>query len=147
MGTTTSPNKITSPNRKEWIIPLLVALAWLSVCYAVRYLLMEDPRWLDICDGSTDDTLCSVRSTLGLTIHWRVLPYIALLMAVPAFFIKGRAGCRLAWWSLLFGLPSLALYTVTPAVFALLLAALRIVRNERHSATASASDTSAHPTA
>lgn len=134
-------------NNKAWIAPLVLALVWLAGCYAVRFLLMEDPRWLDICDGRDGGTLCAVRASLGLIIHWRILPYLALLLAVPAFFVKGRGGARLAWWSLLFGLPALALYTVTPAVFALLLAALRIVRNERHNAPASASDTSAQPIA
>lgn len=136
-----------SSDKKTWIAPLLLALVWVAACYTLRYWLMEDPRWLEICDGSAGGSLCELRARLGLTIHWRILPYLALLLAVPAFFVKGSLGYRLAWWSLLFGLPALALYTVTPAVFALLLAALRIVRNERHNAAATASDTSVQPSA
>lgn len=134
-------------NLKDWIIPLLLAGIWLALSYVLRYQLMEDSRWLDICDGAAGNIACEVRAKLGMTIHWRVLAYLALALAVPAFFLPGSRGRWLAWFSLLFALPALALYTVTLAVFALLLAALRIVRSERHSASASTTDTSTQPSA
>jgi hypothetical protein len=136
-----------SSNVKTWIVPLALAAIWLALSYVLRYQLMEDARWLDICSGSAGGAWCEVRAALGLTIHWKVLAYLAVLTAVPAFFIKGDNGRRLAWASLVFALPALALYTVTLAVFAALLAALRIVRIERHSENASASVTSTHPSA
>lgn len=136
-----------SPGRKTWIAPLLLALLWMAASYAVRYLLMEDSSWLDICEPGNTNRLCAVRAGLGMTIHWQLLPYLGLLLALPAFFWRGAGGRRLAWWSLLFVLPALALYSATLAVFGLLLAALRIVRSERHIAAASASDTSAQPSA
>lgn len=134
-------------NRKSWIIPLVLASIWLALSYVARYQLMEDARWLDICSGAAGNSWCEVRASLGLTIHRQILPYLALLLAVPAFFIRGVNGRRLAWASLIFGLPALALYTVTLAVFAVLLAALRIVRIERHNENASASVTTAQPNA
>jgi hypothetical protein len=136
-----------SSNRKSWIIPLVLAAIWLALSYVLRYQLMEDARWLDICSGGVGGTWCELRAGLGLTIHWKVLAYLSLLLAVPAFFIDGGNGRRLAWGSLVFALPALALYTVTLAVFAVLLAALRIVRIERHSENANASVTSTQPSA
>jgi hypothetical protein len=137
----------TSLNIRSWIVPLVLASTWLALSYVLRYQLMEDARWLDICSSGEGNAWCGVRSGLGLTIHWGVLANLALLAAVPAFFIKGTAGRRLAWFSLVFALPALALYTVTLAVFAVLLAALRIVRIERHKENASASETTAQPSA
>lgn len=132
-------------NFKAWIIPLVLAGIWLALSYVLRYQLMEDSRWLDICDGAAGGIGCVVRAKLGLTIHWQILAYLGLALAVPAFLLRGNNGRRLAWFSLLFALPALALYTVTLAVFALLLAALRIVRSERHSARASTIDTTTQP--
>jgi len=129
------------------LLKLLVLAAWLGACYALRYQLMEDPRWLDICDGKTGNVWCAVRGNFGLIIHWQLLAWLALLLSVPAFFIAGPRGRGLAWLSLLFALPALALYTVTLAVFALLIAALRIVRLERHSENVSAMATSVQPSA
>jgi hypothetical protein len=134
-------------NRKSWIIPFTLAAIWLVLSYVARYQLMEDARWLDICSATTGNSWCEVRAGLGLTIHRQILPYLALLLAVPAFFVRGSNGRRLAWASLIFGLPALALYTVTLAVFAVLLAALRIVRIERHNENASASVTTTQPSA
>jgi hypothetical protein len=136
-----------SSNLKTWIAPLILAAIWLALSYVLRYRLMEDARWLDICSGSAGGLWCEARAALGLTIHWKVLAYLAVLTAVPAFFIKGDNGRRLAWASLVFALPALALYTVTLAVFAALLAALRIVRIERHNENASTSVTSTQPSA
>jgi hypothetical protein len=129
------------------LLKLGAVLGWLGLCYALRFQLMEDSRWVGLCDGSTDNALCALRKGLGMTIHWQLLAWLALLLAVPAFFIEGRNGVRLAWLSLLVALPALALYTVTLAVFALLIAALRIVRLERHSANVSTNATAAHPSA
>ena len=111
----------------------LMAL-WLSACYAVRYLLMEDSRWVELCYGPHGNILCDVRGAMGLVIHFRVLATAAVLIAVPAFLLGGDRGRTLAWIALLFALPALVLYTVTPAVFALLLALLRLVRAPRHNA-------------
>jgi hypothetical protein len=136
-----------SSNGKTWIVLLALAAIWLALSYVLRYQLMEDSRWLDICSGGAGGAWCELRAGLGLTIHWKVLAYLSLLTAVPAFFLKGDNGRRLAWGSLFFALPALALYTVTLAVFAVLLAALRIVRIERHSENASATVTSAQHSA
>ena len=134
-------------NRRTYLQLALLAL-WLGLCYGFRFYLMEDVRWVDICGGGNPtNPLCTVRAGVGETIHLRVLAWLALASAVPAFFIKGKCGRVLAWIGLGFGLPALALYTVTLAVFAVLIAGLRLVRNERHSAAVSNSDTSAQPTA
>lgn len=134
-------------NCKHWLIPLSIAAIWLALSYTLRFQLMEDVRWLEICEGDATNTLCTLRKGMGMTIHWQVLAWAALALAVPTFFIDGPRGKRLAWLSLFFALPALALYTVTLAVFALLIAALRIVRLERHSESVSTTATAAQPSA
>lgn len=148
----TKPSHSESSDRQsslltQWIIPLTLAAIWLALSYVLRYQLMEDSHWLDICDANAANPWCAVRARLGMTIHWQVLAWLGLLLAVPAFFIGGSRGRLLAWISLVFALPALALYTVTPAVFSLLIAALRIVRLERHSASVSTIATAAQPSA
>jgi hypothetical protein len=135
--------------RSQSLFKLLALSIWLGACYALRFYLMEDSRWLEICDVNNHaaNALCALRGKLGLTIHWQLLARAALLLALPAFFIRGHRGRQLAWISLVFALPALALYTVTLAVFAALIAALRIVRLERHNENVSSADTSAHPSA
>lgn len=134
------------PARRS-LLTLAALGVWLGLCYALRFYLMEDVRWVDICGGEPTDPICTLRAGMGMTIHFRVLAWIALASAVPAFFIRGKLGRTLAWIGLGFALPALALYTVTLAVFAALIAGLRLVRNERHSAAVSSTDTSAQPSA
>lgn len=133
-------------NRRIYLQVALLAI-WLGLSYWLRFYLMEDIRWVDICGGANTHPACPIRATMGLTIHFHVLAWAALASAVPAFFIRGKPGRALAWISLGFALPALALYTVTLAVFALLIAGLRLVRNERQSEAASSSETAAQPSA
>lgn len=126
---------------------LLALLIWLGACYALRFYLMENPHWVEVCDGKTGAPACALRAEIGVIIHFRILPWLALALAIPGFALRGARGRALAWLSLIAALPALVLYTVTPAVFALLIAALRLVRSERHSASASSSDVAAQPSA
>ncbi|MDB6062076.1 MAG: hypothetical protein JWM78_2179 [Verrucomicrobiaceae bacterium] len=128
-------------------LKLFALLCWLGLGYALRFYLMENLRWVDICGGVTTNPACALRAGVGVTIHFQVLAWIAIITAVPAFFIAGKLGRTLAWISLVFALPALTLYTVTLAVFALLIAGLRLVRNERHNASANNADTAAQPSA
>lgn len=120
---------------------------WLGLCYALRFYLMEDLKWVDICGPAADNPICAARSGMGLVIHFRVLASAAVLLALPAFWWRGRNGRRLAWLALFVAAPALALYTVTLSVFAALIAGLRLVRDERHSAAASSADAAAQPSA
>lgn len=112
-------------------LPLALLCAWLGAAYWVRFYLMENLHWVEVCGPNSADIACALRTDLGRAIHFQVLVWLSLISAVPAFVLKGRVGRGLAWISLIFTLPALALYTVTMAVIALLLAALRLVRDER----------------
>lgn len=129
------------------ITTLVLLVLWVGFCYGVRFYLMENTHWVEVCDGKTPIALCNVRSTIGVVIHLKVLAWLALIFTVPAFFVRGRSGRVLAWTGLVFTASALALYTVTLAVFALLIAALRLVRSERDSEYANAADTSDQPIA
>jgi hypothetical protein len=131
-------------NRRVYLQIALLA-AWLGLSYGFRFYLMENLRWVEICGGANANPACALRAGVGMTIHFQVLAWAALLTAIPAFFTAGNGGRVLAWISLAFALPALALYTVTLAVFALLIAGLRLVRSERHSASVSSAETRAQP--
>lgn len=114
------------------LIVLFFALAiWLVASYGLRYGLMEDPQWVGTCVAQTARWECQLRANLGWLIHFRVLGWIALITSVLAFFVPGRVGYALAVLALLFGFPALALYNASLAVFAVVIAALRLVRAPR----------------
>ncbi|CAG8867439.1 hypothetical protein PS627_02490 [Pseudomonas fluorescens] len=111
------------------LIALLAFLAlWLAASYGVRYGLMEDGQWVGLCAEPGAYWQCQVRSLLGLGIHFRVIAWGALGLAVLAQFVRGKAGWWLAVLALVLGIPALVLYTASLAVFAVVLAGLRLVR-------------------
>lgn len=119
-------------SRRLPVILLLVVLPlWLAASYLVRYGFMEDAQWVGLCVDEAVRWECQARSTLGLLIHFQVMGWAALVTALLAFVLPGRAGWSLAVLALLFGFPALALYNTTLAVFALVIAGLRLVRAPR----------------
>ncbi|MEI4519883.1 hypothetical protein [Pseudomonas sp. CCNWLW23] len=119
-------------SRRLPVIVLLVLLPlWLAASYAARYGFMEDGQWVGICVDEASRWQCLVRANLGLMIHFKVLGWAAVATAVLAFVVQGRAGWWLAVLALVFGLPALALYNTTLAVFAVVIAGLRLVRESR----------------
>lgn len=115
---------------RSWpaIALLLLLSLWLAGSYGVRYGLMEDPRWVGLCSAPGEAWQCQVRALLGLGIHFQVIAWAALGLALIAQCLPGRTGWGLAVLALLFGVPALVLYTASIAVFALVLAGLRLVR-------------------
>ncbi|MBI6631056.1 hypothetical protein YA0871_00165 [Pseudomonas paralactis] len=114
------------------LILLLIALPlWLAASYAARYGFMEDGQWVGICAEQAGRWECQVRANLGLMIHFKVLGWAALITSALAFFVPGRTGWALAVLGMVFGLPALALYNTTFAVFAVVIAGLRLVRKPR----------------
>lgn len=133
--------------QRSTVISLILLALWMAACYGVRFHLMENVDWLEICDKTPARLECELRAGMGLMIHFGVLAWTAIVLAVPAFFMRGNAGRTLSWIALLFAIPALALYTVTMAAFALLLCAMRLVRDERQSATVSSAAAPAQPNA
>lgn len=115
--------------------PLLLVLLglplWLAASYGLRFALMEDGQWVGLCAEQAGRWECQLRAGLGYLIHLRVMAWAALALALPAFFVPGRGGRVLAGLALLAGIPALVLYSASLAVFALVLAGLRLVRAER----------------
>ncbi|MGN8261206.1 hypothetical protein ACLEJW_17995 [Pseudomonas sp. SMSB3] len=108
---------------------LLMGVAlWLAASYGLRYGLMEDARWVGLCGAPGEHWQCQVRAWLGLSIHFQIMAWAGLGLAVLAQFVRGRGGWWLAALALLFGVPALVLYTASIAVFAVVLAGLRLVR-------------------
>ena len=132
---------------RKLLLPLALLGLWLGACYGVRFALMENAHWVAACDGKTDNFVCALRAGMGVMIHFQILAWIALVSALPAFFTRGATGKKLAWAALIFAAPALALYTVALAVFAALIAGLRLVRAERHNASTNTAEAAAHPSA
>ncbi|MGY4531303.1 hypothetical protein ACVW0Y_000406 [Pseudomonas sp. TE3786] len=119
-------------SRRLPLIALLIVLAlWLAAAYGLRFALMEDSQWVGICVDQAQRWECQVRNGLGLLIHFRVIALTGLVGALLAFIVPGRAGWWLAVAALVFALPALVLYSASLAVFAVVIAALRLVRAPR----------------
>jgi len=113
------------------VLLLLFLVLWLAASYGVRYGLMEDAQWVGLCTVPGEYWQCQVRSLLGLGIHFQVLAWAGLGLALLAQVVSGRGGWWLAVLALVFGVPALVLYTASIAVFAVVLAGLRLVRQAR----------------
>lgn len=114
--------------RMPLILLLLVLALWLAASYGLRYGLMEDSQWVGTCVAEAARWECQLRANLGWLIHFRLLGWVAVATSVIAFFARGRVGSALAVLALLFGFPALALYNASLAVFAVVIAGLRLVR-------------------
>ncbi|MDF3196438.1 hypothetical protein [Pseudomonas sp. 1928-m] len=111
------------------LIALLIAAALcLALSFVLRYQLMEGAQWVGLCVDAPQQLACQVRASLGWLIHFRILAWAALIIAVLAFVLPGAWSKRLAVPALLLALPALVLYSASLAVFAVVLALLRWVR-------------------
>jgi len=113
------------------LLLLLVLPLWLAASYGVRFALMEDGQWVGTCVEQAARWECQARAGLGYLIHFRVIAWTALVLAVLGFIAPGKVGRVLAGLALFVGIPALVLYSASLAVFALVLAGLRLVRAPR----------------
>lgn len=113
--------------RSLLVVVLLIGLS-LAASYGLRFGLMEDGQWVGICSEQAQRWECQVRAQLGLLIHFRVIAWLALGLALTGFFIGHKSGWMLAAAGLLCAVPALILYSASLAVFAVVLAGLRLVR-------------------
>ncbi|PRA55854.1 MULTISPECIES: hypothetical protein [Pseudomonas] len=119
-------------SRRLPLIALLIVLPlWLAASYGARYGFMEDAQWVGICAEEASRWECQLRANLGWLIHFQVMGWAALAAAVLGFLLPGRTGWWLAALALVCGLPALALYNASLAVFAVVIAGLRLVRASR----------------
>ncbi|MDN6857086.1 hypothetical protein QO207_10860 [Pseudomonas sp. CAN2814] len=121
------------PRRLLLILLLAVFGLWLAASYGVRFGLMEDGRWVGICADEAGRWECGVRSQLGWAIHFGVFGKLALGVSLLAFCMPRQAGWWLAVLAMVVTLPALVLYNAGFAVFAVVLAGLRLVRAPRAS--------------
>lgn len=110
------------------VLTVLFVGLWLAASYGVRYGLMEDGQWVGLCTQPAAYWQCEVRALLGLGIHYQVLAWGGLALALLGLVVSGRTGAWLAGLALVLAVPALVLYTASIAVFALVLAGLRLVR-------------------
>jgi len=116
------------PRRLPLVLLFILLLLWLAASYGVRYALMEDAQWVGVCSGEVLRWECQVRSSLGYLIYFGIIGWTALAVSLVAFCVPGRVGRVLAVLALLCGIPALVLYSASMAVFAVVIAGLRLVR-------------------
>lgn len=116
------------PRRLPLALMIAALTLWLALSYGVRYGLMEDVQWVGTCSDDALKWQCVLRSNLGLLIHFGVFGWGALVTSVIAFFVPRKVGRVLAGIGLLLGVLALVLYTASVAVFAVVIAGLRLVR-------------------
>lgn len=118
---------------RTWPVALLLLwlALWLAASYGVRYGLMEDAQWVGLCTTPGEYWQCQARALLGLGIHFQVMAWAGLGLALLGQVVPGPRGWWLAVLALVFGVPALVLYTASIAVFAVVLAGLRLVRQGR----------------
>jgi hypothetical protein len=116
-------------------IPLLIGVAvlvlWVVLTYELRYGLMEDVQWVSACVADPGRWQCQLRSNVGMIVYLGYIGQSALAAAVLGFVIPGRIGKALAVLGLLIGAIGLVLYSASLSAFAVVLAALRLVRTPR----------------
>lgn len=116
------------PRYLPWITLAIASAACLALSFALRYQLMEGDQWVGLCVEAPEQLACAVRAKLGWLIHFGVLAWGSLLLALLAFAVPGAWGRRLAAPALLLALPAPVLYSASLGVFAVVLALLRLVR-------------------
>ncbi len=116
------------PSRSTLVLVIALLLV-LAASYGLRYALMEDGQWVGLCVEQAQRWECQLRDGLGLLIHFRVFALVGLGLAALGFLLSAPVGGWLALLGLLFAIPALVLYSASLAVFAVVLAALRLVRD------------------
>mgnify|MGYP003390449165 CR=1 FL=1 len=111
------------------IILLLLAAFALAAGYALRFGLMEDGQWVGVCAEQAIRWECQLRDQLGWLIHFRVIAWLALGLAVLSFILPRQSGWWMAVLALCCAIPALILYSASLAVFAVVLSGLRLVRS------------------
>lgn len=117
--------------RLPLVMLFFMLVLWLAVSYGLRYGLMEDVQWVGTCADEASKWQCQLRSNLGLLIHFGVFGWGALIASLVAFCVPRQVGRALAVVGLLLGILALVLYTASLAVFAVVIAGLRLVRSQR----------------
>ena len=116
------------PRYLSLILVLIFAALSLLASLVLRYQVMENEVWVGLCVTDPTQLGCEVRALFGWLIHFRVLSLGALGIALMAFVLPDPWGRRLAGPALILGLPALVLYSASLAVFAVVLALLRLIR-------------------
>lgn len=119
------------PRHLPLVLVLITAALSLLGSLVLRYQVMENEVWVGLCVAEPEQLGCQVRALFGWLIHFRLLSLGALSIALLAFVLPDPWGRRLAGPALIIGLPALVLYSASLAVFAVVLALLRLVRSPK----------------
>lgn len=115
------------PDRSTVVLLALIAVCF-AASYGLRFGLLEDGQWVGVCAEQSSRWECQLRALLGFLIYSGVIAWLGLGLALVAFFVPHRGGWLLAALAVLCAIAALILYSASLAVFAVVLAGLRLVR-------------------
>ncbi len=124
---------------RRFVLPAAVVAAvgaWLALAYFLRFRYIEADGLVAHCVASPTDLVCLFREAMGKAMHFNVLGYASLALAVPAAVLPGRAGWALALLALLAAAAALVFYNAGLGAVAAVLAVLRLARVATGQATA-----------
>ncbi len=104
-------SRVALDNRQTGLVRTgLWLIGWFVALYALRYGYFEISPEADPCLTDARSTACSVRATLGTTIHWQVFGLGSLIAACTALLLRGSPRRWLATTGLFVAAAALVLY-------------------------------------
>ena len=101
---------------------------WIGACYWLRFRYVEADWLVEHCAAHAGDFVCGFRKQVGMIMYMNGFGYAALVLALPALLLNGRAGWGLAAAALLAAGVALSFYNAGTGAPAAVLALLRLVR-------------------
>jgi hypothetical protein len=122
--------------RGQLIRVAAVTAGWLAACYLVRYRYVEVDELVGYCAANAQAVVCAFREIMGKAMHFNVLGYTSLALALLATLLAGRTGRWVGMTALLAAVAALVFYNASLGAPAAVLALLRLARSPGETATA-----------
>jgi hypothetical protein len=114
--------------RVRWGRVALATAAWLALLFFVRFRYVQAEHLVEHCAAYAGDAVCTFRELTGQAMHFNLLGYASLALAVPAVLLPGRTGAWTARAALAAAAVALVLYNAGLGAVAAALALLRLAR-------------------
>jgi hypothetical protein len=117
------------PDRRLLYRTLAVAVFLCAIAFAIRYLLIELPSTVAICDGGGAPWWCGAREAIVQVFYNDIVGIMSLVLGLFALLLGGRSVATvLAVAAIISAAPSIVLYSTDYATPAFLLGLIRLLR-------------------
>jgi hypothetical protein len=120
---------VSVTTRAYWSGIALATAAWLAVCFFVRVRYVQAEHLVAYCVDEPRALVCAFREVMGKAMHFNVLGYASLAVALPALLLPGRTGRAVAGAGVLAAAAALVFYNAGLGAPAAVLALLRLARS------------------